>query len=102
MNLSSELAEKWCAALRSGAYDQGTGCLRPTDETYCCLGVLFCLIEGYPPRVDGPGWLSGLEGLDERDQADLVAMNDGANQSFSQIADYIEQNNGKVALGNDD
>lgn len=32
---------KWVAALRSGDYDQGAGCLKdPRQQRYCCLGVL--------------------------------------------------------------
>lgn len=29
----------WIPALRSGAYEQGKGCLRNKDDMYCCLGV---------------------------------------------------------------
>ena len=48
--MNPEIKADWSAALRSGEYEQGTGCLArtnitsPTDRTpktrYCCLGVL--------------------------------------------------------------
>lgn len=31
---------RWVEALRSGEYKQGAGCLRTTDDCFCCLGVL--------------------------------------------------------------
>ncbi len=31
---------EWVKRLRSGAYKQGFGYLRNTDDSYCCLGVL--------------------------------------------------------------
>jgi hypothetical protein len=37
--MQPEVKEAWLKALRSGEYQQGTGCLRK-DDTYCCLGVL--------------------------------------------------------------
>ena len=30
----------WVAALRSGDYKQGKDALRPTEDTFCCFGVL--------------------------------------------------------------
>lgn len=41
--MDKEIAERWCTALRSGKYRQGTGTLRQVIEgrvTFCCLGVL--------------------------------------------------------------
>jgi hypothetical protein len=51
--MKQEVMEKWVAALRSGKYAQGHGCLRDTNmeeiggeeqispgERFCCLGVL--------------------------------------------------------------
>lgn len=37
--MKKEIADKWCAALRSGEYKQSIGRLRRA-EGYCCLGVL--------------------------------------------------------------
>jgi hypothetical protein len=41
--MNKEIAERWCTALRSGKYRQGTGTLRQVtvgQVTFCCLGVL--------------------------------------------------------------
>lgn len=41
IKMPKELATKWLAALRSGAYVQGQGSLYSTEpERFCCLGVL--------------------------------------------------------------
>ena len=37
--MKPEIKQLWINALRSGKYQQGTGCLRKEDK-YCCLGVL--------------------------------------------------------------
>lgn len=42
----------WVEALRSGKYLQGSGCLRGTDNTFCCLGVGIDV-------VDPNNWLDG-------------------------------------------
>lgn len=34
-----ENVKRWVAALRSGNYAQGRGCLRSADDEFCCLGV---------------------------------------------------------------
>ena len=38
--LKPEIKSRWVAALRSGEYQQGIAALRPTSDTFCCLGVL--------------------------------------------------------------
>jgi hypothetical protein len=40
--MKKEIAEKWVAALRSGEYEQGTGCMVQGFDSpkFCCLGVL--------------------------------------------------------------
>lgn len=37
--MDQAIKKQWIAALRSGEYKQGTGCLRNGKE-FCCLGVL--------------------------------------------------------------
>lgn len=39
MTVDREFLTQWAAALRSGEYKQGTGCLRSRDDCYCVLGV---------------------------------------------------------------
>jgi hypothetical protein len=38
--MDKHVAERWVQALRSGQYQQGKQALRPTPDSYCCLGVL--------------------------------------------------------------
>ncbi len=40
IRMNPTIKSKWIKALRSGKYKQGKGALRPTTNTYCCLGVL--------------------------------------------------------------
>ena len=44
--------ERWTAALRSGVYQQGKGCLSPQVGCYCCLGVLQFLCDNKPPTPE--------------------------------------------------
>jgi hypothetical protein len=39
LDMHPDIRAQWCAALRSGEYQQGRGQLRRHDG-YCCLGVL--------------------------------------------------------------
>jgi hypothetical protein len=38
--MNRDIKQQWITALRSGEFTQGRETLRPTDNTYCCLGVL--------------------------------------------------------------
>ena len=38
--MNPEIKQKWIEALRSGKYNQGTGCLRTYKNEFCCWGVL--------------------------------------------------------------
>lgn len=40
MAMNARIKKLWIKALRSGKYKQGKGELRPTPDTFCCLGVL--------------------------------------------------------------
>lgn len=91
------IAERWVAALRSGEYRQGAGCLHTEDGKYCCLGVLQGPLLGQYIG-DNDDCLSiyafsqsGLKGtLGENDnRQDLADLNDGG-WSFQDIADLIE------------
>ncbi len=110
----NENAKKWVAALRSGEYEQGHNALR-TENTYCCLGVACDLwakennIEWIKTSVAPHGfaiinehqfgvlpnevkdWL-GLVNIEGRNRNNnpLWVQNDSDNQSFEQIADFIE------------
>lgn len=105
--MDAQLKAKWVEALRSGKYVQAKGRLR-RDDGFCCLGVL-CDISGeghwaattetgiqqyehagyrsvmyLPPMLKTHYRLSDALEL-------LMEMND-TDRTFSEIADYIEQN----------
>lgn len=106
--MKPEIKTKWLAALRSGKYKQGKGCLRSGDDKFCCLGVLLDVVA---PK----GWLSSFhsakryhrssDSIGELPTAsfarrarlpcgilkDLAAMNDNGTR-FTTIAKYIEKN----------
>jgi hypothetical protein len=64
-------------ALRSGEYQQGKGVLHnPTDDTYCCLGVL-CEVTGREFRAFDPN---------EHDyQSNDMEVNDAIYQEFREL-----------------
>ncbi len=103
-------AQQWVAALRSGEYLPGIGRLRNRLDCYCPLGVLcqlYYLATGKlkPELCAGFYWYgnrlgslpdavrdwAGLETvLGYFDDGGIVALNDGENKSFLEIADIIE------------
>lgn len=116
--MDPEIKAKWLSDLRSGAYAQARERLRDAD-TYCCLGVLCRTVGAEFTRasIDDPPYVSGTfdnvpvldgdilsekddqelntsflrrVGLTDKDQKELIIMNDGGN-SFGEIADYIEE-----------
>jgi len=59
--MNPEVKQLWLNALRSGKYTQGKSLLRPTESTYCCLGVLCQIAEErdickYIPSEDHAGF----------------------------------------------
>ncbi len=107
--MNKELAKKWVAALRSGEYKQGTGCLKNLDGTYCCLGVL-AEVAGFGNSIEKPtGIIYSFEmenfrftntipehtwekefGFPKDFDSELINKNDSRYYTFSQIADIIE------------
>lgn len=98
--LPKEFKEKWIAALRSGEYKQGR-CQLEREGKYCCLGVA-CVIADkninimnyqYIPEdnKEVPYLLKGRDG-DNIIVAILTNMNDQEMRSFTEIADWIEEN----------
>lgn len=103
--MNAEIKAKWLEALRSGKYEQGI-CYLQNNGRFCCLGVLCDLMEpdGWQKREDEsrivlhdgqqdfPA-LSIMErvGLLDIEAHALIDLNDG-NESFTEIADYIETN----------
>ena len=99
--MNPELKEKWVKALRSGEYKQTFGRLRQ-DNSYCCLGVLckvadFAIDDTGGDSVQAHGSVVAYGPVGNAIGGKPVVehlwrMNDDAQMSFSQIADYIEQN----------
>ena len=83
--MDAKLKADWVKALRSGEYEQYRGSLY-YDQQLCCLGVLWH-ISGRPEQLNDL-WHMHLSGHKDH----LIFMNDDAGKSFSEIADYIEQN----------
>ena len=90
MAMTPELKAQWIAALRSGEYTQGRGALKTGDGGYCCLGVL-CIVLKRPEFLTATyERLRRASGLSSDETDGCVELNDVAQQSFTQIADYIE------------
>lgn len=101
--LPEEIKQKWCAALKSGEYKQGTDVMydKHTDG-YCCLGVLGAICGASKSEMDVGYFDRDTENvpkdyphllLNDADlRGRLMTMNDIDRNSFSEIADYIEKN----------
>lgn len=110
--MNQEIKARWLEALRSGKYQQGRDGLRDRHNRFCCLGVLADLMaptswevlhegdEYYTCKVGEekrtgnlPTSLRWEAGLGDKGSFchRLVVMNDTDRQSFSVIADYIEE-----------
>jgi hypothetical protein len=76
--MNTNIKQQWITALRNGEFVQGRETLRPTEDTYCCLGVL-CELQGHRPIVNKEG-----------EQVQLWKLNDIDKLSFTEIADLIE------------
>jgi hypothetical protein len=106
--MNPNIKTQWVKALRSGTYQQGTGRLRPTETTYCCLGVLCDVVDpnswdlppvtntfdaflhrgfGGAPSTD----ITEAAGLTTEDVDILAEANDDHGWTFEDIATYIEE-----------
>lgn len=108
--MNPDIKRRWVRALRSGLYVQGTGTLTdspegaPSTNTFCCLGVLACVMHPDARPLDAcetckddddeilsPATLDHAE-LEPVQMRALVQQNDQEGKTFTQIADYIEDN----------
>ena len=97
---------KWIAALKSGKYTQGQGCLRKNGK-YCCLGVAAdvlgcvwekgannvndkCSFNGERAHVFLPIAFHNMLGLSKDYEIKLTKLNDTNGLKFEVIANYIE------------
>ena len=101
--MNPEIKQRWVEALRSGKYEQGRGVLREFRDGkfhYCCLGVLCDLVapddwdrEWHRNSIGFPAQeITDEVGLSKHQAGILADMNDRHQYTFSQIADYIEEN----------
>jgi hypothetical protein len=102
--LRPEVKAKWVEALRSKKYKQGRRYLRSSTDAFCCLGVLYDILEpdGWV-KTNGPykikdGYsaclsarVSDMVGLTGDNESCLSVKNDNG-ISFEEIADAIETN----------
>ena len=120
LDMNPEIRAQWCAALRSGDYQQAKEALRAGDGqngcAYCCLGVLTELYarNGQPLEIEVDGWgctvwdYDGVLAPPVRDWAGLSEsnppltgtctaseLNDGG-ATFAEIADLIDGGAGGV------
>ncbi len=115
LKLKPEVKTEWLNALRSGEYEQTKGYLTK-DDKYCCLGVLCDIaskkgvckkLEGIYSHVvyDGNdsqlptsvriwcGFGDNPQGCNPSfDGINLISLNDNQGKSFTEIADFIEEN----------
>lgn len=92
--LTKEMKEAWISALRSGDYEQGKVNLFFNNK-YCCLGVL-CQLNNVEVGIEKAVVENAYEWLMQLLTQDVVRnlwrMNDYHNNSFTEIADWIEEN----------
>lgn len=105
--------ERWTAALRSGDYQQGNGCLSPQVGCYCCLGVLQFIFSSLDPQIHehhllahenwganfmppiDTAWKSGIlpygvKLLIPNNQLPNLSQLNDSGMSFADIADIID------------
>lgn len=90
--ITKEQKEKWLIALRSGEYEQGRLWMEK-DGKYCCLGVLnkACHLDLEVESVE-IGYSTIEDMLGAKNMYKCITMNDVDNKSFSEIADWIQEN----------
>jgi len=107
--MNPQVKQKWIDALRSGEYEQAKFTLK-CEYGYCCLGVLTDLyiqendLEWVYDNKSNNYEFDGNEGSlcnyvikwsdfpDGKVEEELIKMNDTTLKTFSEIADYIEEN----------
>lgn len=93
MKLDTEVKAKWLAGLRSSKFKQGQGQLHhPTNNTYCCLGVLCVVNDKHLWYKDIDELFQNTTAWPDPTQVLLMGMNDIDKKSFSEIATCIEEN----------
>lgn len=95
------LKARWMAALTGGKYKQGRGQLKVEQKhgkgaLYCCLGVLCDISPAVAARNDCGVVLALVAreyvGISLAEMNQLVDLNDGGDNGFKRIANWIEKN----------
>lgn len=71
--LNIAVVEEWANDLERGRWQQGVSRLRPTPDTYCCLG---CLSEVAQPRIGGE-WLEARVGEGDEHEGEYYDWDSG-------------------------
>lgn len=102
--IDNEFTREWAEALRSGKYLQGIGKLRPTNITFCCLGVACDIYDSSKWNIPAglsywnwedsryvlPDTIIDDTGMSPFESKVLTTKNDNR-VPFSEIADIIDQ-----------
>lgn len=108
--MDQEVKARWVEALRSGKYKQGQGSLHNDEDEFCCLGVL-CEIQNVPSKrfdeyseayeytfseletkyVSETQIPDGYCEISPETMKALIQLNDDDEETFYEIADYIEE-----------
>ena len=98
--MKKNIMKKWVKALRSGEYDQGTGCLAQEDESgnhqFCCLGVLCNIMQEETGELKIGNYQSGLTNAYVYSYDDEVGVLENKVMEWSGIKD----NNGAFKYKN--
>lgn len=111
--MNPEYKAMWVAALRSGEYKQST-CSLQDENGFCCLGVMSDIVKDeicaewnnfeYVWKDEKTNeWTNEMSELpsvvqelirfpSSKYEQILINMNDSEDKTFSEIADYIEEN----------
>ena len=102
--MTPELKAQWIAALRSGYYKQGRRALCQKsmfgNRLYCPLGVLYEVATGIktPYIISMPPKFQASIELDDWYVRVSVILNDTYRQSFSKIADKLEEGDTRLNI----
>jgi hypothetical protein len=88
--MNHKIKRRWVAALRGGTYKQCTGTLCNDEGEHCVLGVLAVIQNLEISEYDHPyPDLCRLTGVTNET---FWTLNDARRMSFTEIADWIEEN----------
>jgi hypothetical protein len=84
------LRRAWCEELRANRHLQYHGGLHDSNGHYCALGILMVKMLQMN-QCNYKHQVSNMTGIPYENVGQIIIMNDTLGKSFSQIADYIEE-----------